>query len=104
MAVSRSCSTTFARERSRDRLVARDLELCSRINRTKSAGANRRRRLDHEEMVARGFHRIGKDRLGRPVAAKLGPRISQHRSNARFVLQCYAWQTRRRMEQQFPTG
>src|SRR5438876_2345931 len=103
MAVPRSRTATFARERCGNGLVARDLELCSRISRTKSAGAHWRRRLDYQEMVARNFHGIGKSRLGRSVAAKFGSRISQHRSGARLVLQRDARKTRRRMEQQFST-
>src|SRR2546422_1776267 len=87
MAVPRSGAAASPRERSGDRLVARDLEFCSRITRTKSPGADRRRRLDHEEMVARDFHGVGKNRLGRSLAAKFGSRISQHRSAARIVLQ-----------------
>src|SRR5437016_2624179 len=99
MAVPRSGAAAFARERSGDRLVARDLEFCSRITRTKSPGADRRRRLDHEEMVTRDFHGLGKNRLGRSLAAKFGSRISQHRSAARIVLQCPARQTRGGMEE-----
>src|SRR5579864_3996293 len=99
MAVSRSRPEAFARARSGNGLVARDLEFRSRINRTKSTGADRRCRLDHEEMAARDFHGSGKSRLGRSVAAELGSRISQHRSGAWIVFQRYARQTRRRMEQ-----
>src|SRR4030095_9687141 len=104
MAVPRSRAAAFAPTRRGDRLVARDLEFRPRINRTKSAGADRRRRLDHEEMVARDFHGVGENRLGRSVAAKFGSRISQHRPSARLVLQRHARQTRRRMEPKFSTG
>src|SRR5882724_1022791 len=103
MAVPRSRPAPSARKRSRDRLVARDLEFCSRINRAKSASADRRSRLYHQKMVARNFHGFGKSRLGRSLAAKFGSRISQHRSDARLVLQRHARQTRRRMEQQLST-
>ncbi len=42
--------------------------------------------------------------LGRSLAAKFGSRISQHRSDARIILQRHPGQTRGRMEQQFSTG
>src|SRR5213076_3450394 len=103
MAVPRSRPAPSPRKRSRDRLAARDLEFCARINRAKSGGADWRRRLDHQEMVARNFHGLGKSRLGRSLAAKFGPRISQHRSNPWFVFQRHGWYTRDRMEQELST-
>src|SRR5436853_7468870 len=101
MAVPRSRSATAAWKRCGNGLVARDLELRSRINRTKPAGADRRCRLDYQEMVARNLHGLGKNRLGRSLAAKSGSRISQHQSGERIVLQRHARQTRCGMEQQF---
>src|SRR5260370_250288 len=104
MAIPRSRLATFARQGSGNRLVARDLEFCSRINRTEPAGDYWRGRLDHQEMVTGELHGSRKNRLGRSLASKFGSRISQHRSAARLVLQRHARQTRRGMEQQFSAG
>src|ERR1700730_9710094 len=86
MAIPRSRPATSARKRCGDRLVARDLEFCSRINRTKSPSCDRWRGLDDEEVVARIVDGIEKGRRGLSVAAEFGPRVSQHRTNARLVL------------------
>ena len=85
-----------------NRLVTGKLGITFSKHSAQPAGADRRRRLDHEEMVARNVYRSRRTELGRSVAAKHRPRISQHRSAPRIVLQRHTGQTNRRMEQQCP--
>jgi len=77
------------------------LEFCSRINRANPQALIGGVDWITKKMVARNFHGFGKSRLGRSLAAKFGSRISQHRSDARLVLQRHARQTRRRWNNSF---
>ena len=65
----------------RDGLAARKLELHARRPPEQTGSADRRRGLDQQEVAARSLHRGRGPALGRPVAAKPRPRISQHRSS-----------------------
>ena len=66
--------------RRRDRLDPRELGLHARSAGQQTGTAHRRRRLDFQEMAARNLPRNRGAELGRSVAAKPRPRISQHQS------------------------
>ena len=81
--VSRVCASPSFRSGRGDRLDSGELEFHARRHPEQTGAADRRRRLDLEEMAAEHLYGGRRPELAGPLAAKSRSRIPQHQSEAR---------------------